>query len=231
MSTTPPPDLGEKREELMARVRAALGRKAGDPLAEPPPQVDESLARLASHDDDLPGLFAQKAESVGMRVHRVHADHVGQKVSDVLLHLHAKRIGLAVQHTFPHLAEILRHRFEVVDWHATDSLEPQYDLDAGITDVHAALAETGTLVCSSGSAPGSSRGMSLVPPAHVALVRAHDILPDMLDFYARLRGLPAAELPSNIAFITGPSKTADIEGELITGVHGPGEVHIILIEG
>ncbi len=107
-------------------------------------------------------------------------------------------------------------------------LEPYYDTDAGISDVHAALAETGTLICCSGRS--HPRGTSLVPPYHLALVRRSDILPDMIDYWARLKGIPGRDLPSSQAFITGPSKTADIEGILITGVHGPGRVDIVLID-
>jgi L-lactate dehydrogenase complex protein LldG len=107
-------------------------------------------------------------------------------------------------------------------------LHEQFTLDAGITDVHAAVAETGTLICCSG--PGHSRGLSLIPPIHIAIVRAADILPDMLDYFASRRGQKSPQLPSSQAFITGPSKTADIEGELIVGVHGPGRVYVVVVE-
>ena len=110
----------------------------------------------------------------------------------------------------------------------TDRLDAQFDVDCGITGVHAALAETGTLVLYSDA--HHSRGLSLVPPLHIAIVYRRDILPDMLDHWARLRGIPGSDLPSNMVFITGPSKTADIEGELVTGVHGPEAVHIMLVE-
>ena len=106
-------------------------------------------------------------------------------------------------------------------------MHSQYEADVGITDVHAALAETGTLVCQAG--PLHGRGHSLVPPVHVAIVRRSDILPDLLDLVARMPE-NSRELPSAIALITGPSKTADIEGILITGVHGPGRVFVLLVE-
>src|SRR5690606_18699946 len=96
------------------------------------------------------------------------------------------------------------------------------------TDVHAAIAETGSLVCCSDG--GHSRGLSLIPPVHIAIVRKSDILPDMFDFWPRYAQSQPDELPSSIAFITGPSKTADIEGVLITGVHGPGRVFVLVVE-
>ena len=64
----------------------------------------------------------------------------------------------------------------------------------------------------------------------VAIVRASDILPDLLDYLPRWRGTSPAEMPSAQALITGPSKTADIEGVLIKGVHGPGQVIALLID-
>lgn len=75
-----------------------------------------------------------------------------------------------------------------------------------------------------------SRGPSLVPPAHVAIVKASDMVPDMLDVYAGLKNLPPSERPSSIAYITGSSKTADIAGVRVTGIHDPQAVHVLVVE-
>ena len=69
--------------------------------------------------------------------------------------------------------------------------------------------------------------MSLVPMFHVAIVEASQILPDMVDLFERL-GRDGDR--SNFVLISGPSKTADIEMTMVTGVHGPGIVHILLLE-
>ncbi|MAE60513.1 MAG: hypothetical protein CMJ49_04050 [Planctomycetaceae bacterium] len=115
-----------------------------------------------------------------------------------------------------------------MDWRNDSKMTSAYQADAGLTGVHAGLAETGTLICNSDAA--HARGASLAPPVHIAVVRRRDILPDMLDYLPRLEGMSPAELPSSQAWITGPSKTADIEGVLITGVHGPGKLIIVLVD-
>jgi len=61
-------------------------------------------------------------------------------------------------------------------------------------------------------------------------VEAGQVVGDMLAFWDRYAGAAPAALPSSVSLVTGRSKTADIEGELITGVHGPGEVHILIVE-
>jgi len=220
---------GESREDFLARVRQALGRDTDGPPDEPAPAVDESLVRLASAEDDLPALFAERAAGVGLKVHRVSSSDAAAKVVALLDELQASRLvchagatGEAIG-----LGEALGDRFTFIEPDAEGS-GSYYDSDAGISDVHAALAETGTLICCAGR--DRPRATSLVPPNHLALVRASDILPDMIDYWARLKGIPGCDLPSSQAFITGPSKTADIEGELVTGVHGPGRVDVVLIE-
>ena len=65
----------------------------------------------------------------------------------------------------------------------------------------------------------------MIPPVHIAVVAQAQIVPDLCDFFDGLGG----SLPANINVITGPSKTADIEGILITGVHGPGDVHVVVV--
>jgi L-lactate dehydrogenase complex protein LldG len=102
----------------------------------------------------------------------------------------------------------------------------------GITSADFAIAETGTLAVF--SRPGQERLASLAPPLHVAVIERRQILPDLFDLFARLDGSDRESagndrLPSNLALITGPSKTGDIELQLTTGVHGPGEWHVIVI--
>ena len=96
--------------------------------------------------------------------------------------------------------------------------------DVGVTGCHGAIAETGSLVLL--SAPGCSHAVSLLPPLHVALVRPQDLYPTMGGFFAangdRMSGA------SSCTFVTGPSRTADIELSLTIGVHGPGRVVVII---
>ena len=99
--------------------------------------------------------------------------------------------------------------------------------DVGITSCDAAIAETGTLMMWSG--PGHERVASLVAPVHIAIVERAQIVPDLFDAFELLAGRYGAELPSNVTFITGPSKTGDIELQLTTGVHGPGKWQVIVV--
>ena len=100
--------------------------------------------------------------------------------------------------------------------------------DVGITSCDLAAAETGTLfLCAS---PGRERVTSLLPPIHIAVVERDQIVPDLIDAFDRLAETFADGLPSNVSLITGPSKTGDIELQLTTGVHGPGEWHVVIIE-
>ena len=100
----------------------------------------------------------------------------------------------------------------------------------GITGADYAVAETGTLVVL--PRKGLSRLVSLVPPVHIALVRAEDLLETLDDLFL-LRRLEYhqrdGEMGSYLNFITGPSRTADIEMTIVEGVHGPKEVHMIIL--
>lgn len=219
------------RKAFMARIHAALGKAETTAPTEPAPAVNESIARLARPGMDLVPLFEKRANEVGMKAERLAASDLTRRILALLDELKAKRVVVGVG-TVPqalNIKESIRKRgIEVVDWQASPGFECQFDTDVGITDVHAAFAESGTMVCCPDA--GHSRGLSLVPPTHIAIVRRSDILPDMIDFWARMKGKSSIEMPSSIAFITGPSKTADIEGILITGVHGPGVVHVLIVE-
>jgi L-lactate utilization protein LutC len=99
--------------------------------------------------------------------------------------------------------------------------------DLGITSVDWAVAETGTLALC--SLPGQGRVVSLLPPNFLAILEPAQIVPDLFDLFARLEERKQ-NLPSNVTLVTGPSKTGDIELKLTTGVHGPGNVHVLVVE-
>jgi L-lactate dehydrogenase complex protein LldG len=97
--------------------------------------------------------------------------------------------------------------------------------EIGITNVHRLIAETGSVVVA--SRPNEPRSLSLLPPVHICLAERSQILPDLFDLFD-LYSPVGNSAPSCLTLITGPSKTGDIELKLVTGVHGPGEVHVIL---
>jgi L-lactate dehydrogenase complex protein LldG len=97
----------------------------------------------------------------------------------------------------------------------------------GVTGVFAAIAETGTLMMASG--PQSPATTSLLPETHVAIVPASRIVAHMEDGFALARA-ELGELPRAINFISGPSRTGDIEQTIVLGAHGPYRVHVIVLE-
>lgn len=105
------------------------------------------------------------------------------------------------------------------------AMESLSDVPIGLTGALAGLSDTGALALQSGV--GRSRLASLLPPVHIALLNVKQLFPTMAHF---LRAHPnAARNASNLAFISGPSRTADIEQILTLGVHGPKSLHIILL--
>jgi L-lactate dehydrogenase complex protein LldG len=107
-----------------------------------------------------------------------------------------------------------------------DCLAELDPLPLGLTGADAGLAESGSIVLSSG--PGRGRLASLLVPIHIAVLR-RDRMVFALSDLLRLRPELAAMPGSNLVCITGPSRTADIEMTLSRGVHGPREIHVILL--
>jgi L-lactate dehydrogenase complex protein LldG len=102
----------------------------------------------------------------------------------------------------------------------------------GITSADFALADTATLVMR--TRPGQPRSMAIVPSIHLAVIRLNQMLADLQELYALLRWDEKqweSGLSNYMSFISGPSKTADIEATMVHGAHGPREVHIIVIAG
>src|SRR5262245_36337012 len=103
-----------------------------------------------------------------------------------------------------------------------------FDCDIGITGVQWGIAETGTLVLESNDE--RNRLASLVPPIHIAVFKAAQIREKMSEILALISTKDTDEISRAVTFITGPSRTSDIELTLAIGVHGPKELHVIIID-
>jgi len=99
--------------------------------------------------------------------------------------------------------------------------------DVGITECDALIAQTGSVLVTGRSAGG--RALSVLPPHHVVLARRDQLIADLPDAFALLKAKYGASYPSFISFITGPSRTGDIERILVLGAHGPKKLTIFLL--
>ena len=107
-----------------------------------------------------------------------------------------------------------------------------FEADAGISGANLAIAESGTLVLVSNE--GNARLVTSLPPVHIALVTTEKFVATLEQattlLKALITGSSGLKMTSYVSFITGPSKTTDIEKELVVGVHGPEEVHIVILD-
>jgi L-lactate dehydrogenase complex protein LldG len=98
----------------------------------------------------------------------------------------------------------------------------------GLAAAACAIAETGTLMLTSGS--GRPASLNFLPETFLAVLPVNRIAPALEDAWDRLRRLVPGTLPRTVNFINGPSRTGDIEQKLQMGAHGPRRVHILMIE-
>jgi len=130
------------------------------------------------------------------------------------------------------LADLEFRIIEPQDLHDADDRERIRHARSGITGVDAAFAATGTVVL--GAGPGKSRAASLTPSRHLLLVPISRIYPTAEAWMAQMRqtGRLADYLRTsrNVALVSGPSKSADLEGNLTLGVHGPKVVHAVIFD-
>jgi L-lactate dehydrogenase complex protein LldG len=230
--TSKPPlnglDTSEARKRILSRIRAAQGRpkQAEDREEElnynyvaqkpvgPQPDIGPDLVKrfieqserlqttIAVVDSmvEVPLTVASYLESRGLGDRAI--------IWDALKQLNWRSAGLSVEARAP-----------VRD-------EPQPDL-VGITGCFAAVAETGTLALLSG--PETPASMALLPETHVAIVPRSRIVGYMEDVFALLRHERGAP-PRALNFISGPSRTGDIEQTIVLGAHGPYRVHVVIVQ-
>lgn len=225
-------------QRLLGRVSRALGHAALPGAA--PEHPSAFLGYTAGHlstREDLIERFARELEALSGAVHcvRTVADACST-VGDLVARYGGTRVmawqpSSALERDV--VADLERRGIEIVDLDLPRSGERRLarlleieTIAIGLTGARAALADTGSLVLTSGR--GRARLTSLLPPVHIALVRAGVLYPTLPALLAANPGL--ASEGSNLVVVTGPSRTADIEMTLTHGVHGPKHLHVVVCD-
>lgn len=172
--------------------------------------------------DQLYQLFKEKAEAISARVYRAATLAEAQKqIAHIIDDLKAQKVVAARSR----LVELMNLKQFSVEF---DNLRQNAaDADLGISEFNLAVAQTGTLAQDATNV--DARLVSMLPPAHLALIYTRRLVPDMVEALEALRQ-KTGEVPAYLAFVSGPSRTADIERVLTIGVHGPGKLFILFID-
>src|SRR5947209_2187862 len=145
-------------------------------------------------------------------------------VLEILSKINARRVVISDSPLVGRVMERVKPNAEVL---LNASKSELFDCDAGLTSAQWAVAETGTLVLEADKE--RHRLASLVPPVHIALVEANRIRQTLNEVLEALSEKGRDRLSRTLTFITGPSRTSDIELTLAIGVHGPGELFVIIL--
>jgi L-lactate utilization protein LutC len=208
------------RDSILHRVRTALGRNEGEPIPDGPP------VRLRVPDVNVEARIAsvrRAVEALGGKTHRAAtADEAKAYIAAALEGRNAVASNAAFLADcgisgLPGVRAGFMHEISLRDACASGGV--------GITSADYVLADTGTLVMLSSVA--EARMISLLPPAHIAVVPIDRILTGLDELLSVLPN--PGDVTSSMVLITGPSRTGDIEMTLVRGVHGPGEFTVVLV--
>ncbi len=213
------------REDILARVRANLGAVVGDGSR----RVAARAQLAAKTEGPRPSLatglverFCTKAEAMASTVDTVAT--LAEVPTAVARYLAARGLPLRA---------VCWPEFAALDWVGagveSEARAANGNDATGITGCFCAIAETGTLMLASG--PQTAATTSLLPETHIAVVPVSRIVPAMEEGFALLRAACGEELPRAVNFVSGPSRTGDIEQTIVLGAHGPYRVHLLLVGG
>ncbi len=224
------------REDILGRIRGALGRGELDRRAVR--ELEEALAdpksRLVPARGQVPlaerlDLFTQFATAADTTVARVPNE--ASAVQAVAAYLREQNLPAR-------LAMAPDPALDALPWDAAEMLEIERRKaeprdEVSVTGAFCAVAETGTLMLQSG--PDSPTTLNFLPETHVVVLWADQVVGPYEDAWARLREARRAggvdqSMPRTVNFVTGPSRSGDIEQVLQLGAHGPRRLHVVLID-
>ena len=222
------------REEILHRIRKGLGKEEDGThksTETPAPQGSEPSTVDCDErsKDDLAGVFAESLSGINTSVYNANREEVLEFATGFIREMGVKSFSIWETAYLKSLG--VKESLEGMGLRAAPAEDKTgiAGSDVGITEADYAIADTGSLVLL--SAPEKPRGVSLIPPVHLAIVKKENTLSNIGVLFDILNKLhkPLEAIPACTTFITGPSRTADIELNLTLGVHGPKELHVLIV--
>ena len=223
--------MSESRDDILGGIRKALKRGPLAPTSASAlrarledPQRNLVPARATALDDaGRIDLFVAMAEEVQTTVDRV------ARLADVPA---AVAQYLASENLPAELVMAPDPALDAIPWDERPLLQLRRGEAApgdhvSVTTAFAGIAETGTLMLTSG--PETPTTLNFLPDTHIVVLRVDQVLPHYEEGWTRLRA--RGPVPRTVNFITGPSRTGDIEQRIQLGAHGPRRLHIVLVDG
>jgi L-lactate dehydrogenase complex protein LldG len=229
------------KDQFLANVAAKLGRRRKtEPVIKPAWKRQPQLNVLKdASQDELVGVLKKQCEIIHTQVFEVNTSGLKEQIGAIIEQYEASSVITWNDQRFADY-EVEQYLFEelssegkeVHKWDPSvgyENIELAEKADVGITFSDMTLAESGTVVLFSGSDKG--RSVSLLPKTYIAIIPKSTIVPRMTQATTHISNLvKAGELvPSCVNFISGPSNSADIELNLVVGVHGPVKASYIIV--
>ena len=225
------------RENILARIREALTLSAPRPgeHQSPSPGASPATERHGESRDWLPAVGSTTEERIALfqaNATELKADfRLLDSIEAVAAELRAIAAEEGWKKVATHCAELTTSVCTPLGLpvlNTTNGYDPKEleTCDAGISECDALVAQTGSVLVTSRSAGG--RALSVLPPHHVVIARREQLLADLPEAFALVKQKYGANYPSMISFITGPSRTGDIERILVLGAHGPKKLTILV---
>jgi len=217
------------REEFLNHIAARLRRPRVTDKPEQPVRGTPSFwGNYELSSSDRTAKFEEELAKLGVKAHRFSSSEaLSAGLEQLLTQLSPRSVVSWARESFHSFAvDSVLDRFDAVAMERDESMTVMEQANVGITTVETAIADTGTIVVY--AKPGQSRLVSLLPTVHIALVRASQIVTRLGEAIVRLEQEYGEFPPSAVYFISGPSRSSDIENDLTIGVHGPAEVHVLI---
>ena len=225
--------MSDARSDIFARIREALKVKAPKPhlKGDGAPGKTSTVAKPwlpdggQTAEDSLTILAEQLAKLKAVLIRVPDHASAAKAVAELSVSKNWKKVAY-------HGHDLLRPVAAALTcetWEADASFDKQRleGCDAGITTCESIVAQLGSILVSSTSSGG--RALSILPHVHVVIAETSQVVPDLGAALALVKARHGTDMPSMLSFITGPSRTGDIERILVLGAHGPKELFLILV--
>ena len=223
-----------RRADFMARVAQRLGRSAEAPAGHVQRSWTPALETAPQTRAELVARFGDELAKIGGAVHVARSNaELETQLIDFVHDAGARQIVSFGQRTFaPFEFERIWHELPITAWErGSEAVAATFRAQVAAADIGLSIADLGVAATGSmlfRSSPQRPRSVSLLPRSHVAVLTAQSLVHDLARAIAWLAAQGAP--PSSALFVTGPSRTSDIENDLTLGVHGPAAVTVFLLD-